>query len=471
MVCRPHSVELPLSVRGILYAGILLVTMGCQVEIPGAASAPSFDGSMTRDGDGLPDASVTDDSLDAGGDLGTGPHDALVSRDTLMSRDAVLTRDAVLILDGVVPVALDAEPVPTDQSHNPMATDGTTQDSPLPDAMPSAPFYGDWQWRAKLRIDQVLNEEVLDIPLFIELPLDQLNINEDRLPQELRFVDAQGNLLAHNIERLSNGQLDVWVRLARLPEGEGSFIWAYWGNPLAGPPQNEGFFSESDLVFIHFGQQAVHGEIIENLARPEHPAIFDRDKCDVRAIDHQNGSHLHCRGLHDGLSIPSLSGDRFPAQGFTLLMSYETSLLEEVSLLADDNDDHEQYVIRGSQDNENQLDVLGLRARREVFGPVSISQDRNALINHIMLTAVPARARVLMNGDTDLGLRTIEELVLGPGGGFIPTGQQLTLMKGRRGELFHVHLVEGSQSIEWARIYQLALMGMLFTVEEAEPRP
>ena len=92
-------------------------------------------------------------------------------------------------------------------------------------------------------------------------------------------------------------------------------------------------------------------------------------------------------------------------------------------------------------------------------------------MNHIMLTAVPARARFLMNGDTEMGLRTIEELVLGPGGGFTPRGQQVSFMKGRRGELFHVHLVEGSQSIEWARIYQLALMGSLFTREAPERRP
>jgi hypothetical protein len=303
--------------------------------------------------------------------------------------------------------------------------------------------------------------------LFVNLPGVLPNLNENSVERELRFVDARGRVLPHNIESVQNGEIHAWVRLASLPAGGESFIWAYWDNPMAEPPQNDGFVSDMDLAFFHFGNGGMD-DLVENEARPEHRGVFDANKCEVRM---GGNAHLYCRGRQAAFAVPSLSGDAFPAQGFTLGMTYEVLSSVGGYLLSDGSEEHQQYMIRINPSQEDEVEVVGNRSNGDDLGPATVTQFQRVRTNHLMLIASPGNAQVLMNGNIMTGLATLSELVQGMGVGFVPSAQQLEFLSGERGRLYHVHLLDEVQSIEWARIYQLASMESLFVLGEPEHRP
>jgi hypothetical protein len=140
-------------------------------------------------------------------------------------------------------------------------------------------------------------------------------------------------------------------------------------------------------------------------------------------------------------------------------------------LLADGSEEHEQYMIRVSPLDHEGVEGVGNRSRGDGFGPATVTQFLDQRTNHLMLIASPGNAQVLMDGNVMTGLDTLSELALGMGGGFVPSGQNVALLSGERAKLYHVHLLHGVQSIEWARIYQLASMESLFVLGEPEGRP
>lgn len=75
--------------------------------------------------------------------------------------------------------------------------------------------------------------DLVDVPVAVVLDGSLPNLPADG--RDLRFIDAAGTALPHQIETWDQtGRCAVWVRLPRVT-AQGGFIWLYLGNPAAGP--------------------------------------------------------------------------------------------------------------------------------------------------------------------------------------------------------------------------------------------
>jgi hypothetical protein len=102
----------------------------------------------------------------------------------------------------------------------------------------------DWGHAMRIDIDTTatganLRGAVADFPLLVRLDAKNFSFAEARCDgADVRFVDASGMSLGHEIERWDReaGVADLWVRVPRI-EGDrrDNFILMYWGNPLATP--------------------------------------------------------------------------------------------------------------------------------------------------------------------------------------------------------------------------------------------
>ena len=99
-----------------------------------------------------------------------------------------------------------------------------------------------WTRRRPIAIDNTAQAETLiDFPVLVRLDPSRIQY-AGALPggQDLRFTDASGQLLAHEIETWNpGGESVVWVKVPSIPASSGSGqIFMYYGNPAAGDGQD-----------------------------------------------------------------------------------------------------------------------------------------------------------------------------------------------------------------------------------------
>jgi hypothetical protein len=102
----------------------------------------------------------------------------------------------------------------------------------------------DWAHAARITIDTTvagagIEQAVTDFPLLLRLDDASFPFVEARGDgADVRFVDASGQNLAHEIERwdAANALADLWVLVPRIDgDRRDNAIYMYWGNPLAAP--------------------------------------------------------------------------------------------------------------------------------------------------------------------------------------------------------------------------------------------
>ncbi|HWM87456.1 MAG TPA: DUF2341 domain-containing protein [Kofleriaceae bacterium] len=99
------------------------------------------------------------------------------------------------------------------------------------DGEPPVPEFA---FRQKIEIDNLARGELVDFPVMIALDdqrIDYGALRPDGL--DLQFLDPDGTVLAHDIERWDPGGKSIaWVRVPLIDAGsDGDFIWMYYGEP------------------------------------------------------------------------------------------------------------------------------------------------------------------------------------------------------------------------------------------------
>ena len=96
-----------------------------------------------------------------------------------------------------------------------------------------------WQFQRQLSIDNRQDETLVDFPALVLLDDSRIEYNEAQPNgEDLRFYDASGNLLAHEIETWGS-RSSVWVRVPQIGAvTSDGFITMRYGNPGASDGQN-----------------------------------------------------------------------------------------------------------------------------------------------------------------------------------------------------------------------------------------
>ncbi|QDT12015.1 DUF2341 domain-containing protein [Stieleria marina] len=98
-------------------------------------------------------------------------------------------------------------------------------------------FDGDWSYRRTLSFDnQGQSENLAGFPVLVSLEASNIDYTKTKDGgEDLRFVDGDGNLLAHDIELWNeSGTSYVWVNVPQIDQGSSTdFVWMYYGNAAA----------------------------------------------------------------------------------------------------------------------------------------------------------------------------------------------------------------------------------------------
>src|SRR3989338_5846654 len=103
-----------------------------------------------------------------------------------------------------------------------------------------------WHYRRKLTFTgmNTITETLNDFPVLVTLNSSRINYNQTQdAGQDLRFTDANGNILDHEIEKWDEAARSyVWVRVPTITStASGStveYVYIYYGNPSASDAQN-----------------------------------------------------------------------------------------------------------------------------------------------------------------------------------------------------------------------------------------
>ncbi|RMF04229.1 MAG: DUF2341 domain-containing protein, partial [Chloroflexi bacterium] len=98
-----------------------------------------------------------------------------------------------------------------------------------------------WTRRIKLVFTNTVAEDVNDFPVLVTLNSSRIDYAQTQnAGQDIRFVDPDGTLLPHEIDRWDEtGTSQVWVKVPNIPASSSTdYIWLYYGNPTAPDGQN-----------------------------------------------------------------------------------------------------------------------------------------------------------------------------------------------------------------------------------------
>jgi len=99
-----------------------------------------------------------------------------------------------------------------------------------------------WTKRERLSFNNIdQGEDLIDFPVLVRLDPGRIDYSQASAQREdLRFVDADGSLLAYEIESWNVGGTSiVWVQVPRIDAySDSDYIWLYYGNPAAAEGQN-----------------------------------------------------------------------------------------------------------------------------------------------------------------------------------------------------------------------------------------
>ncbi|MBN2576049.1 MAG: DUF2341 domain-containing protein [Deltaproteobacteria bacterium] len=124
-------------------------------------------------------------------------------------------------------------------------------------------FCSDWAHAGRVTVDTTLDganvkQTVTDFPLLLRLDAANFAFAEARRDgADIRFVNAAGHGLAHEIERWdADGKLaNLWVLVPRI-EGDtpDNAVFMYWGNPLAAPADSGPSVFGGFACVLHMGE-------------------------------------------------------------------------------------------------------------------------------------------------------------------------------------------------------------------------
>ncbi len=113
----------------------------------------------------------------------------------------------------------------------------------------------DWQFRRKITFDNSAQAENLtNVPVLIILTSSRINYAETQnAGQDIRFVDADGTALAHEIETWNeSGTSYVWVSVPQIDASSSTdYIWMYYGNAGVADGQNADGTWDSSFVGVY----------------------------------------------------------------------------------------------------------------------------------------------------------------------------------------------------------------------------
>jgi hypothetical protein len=135
-----------------------------------------------------------------------------------------------------------------------------------------------WPYRLKIVLDaSEVTQDLEDVPVLVVL--DQERVNYDFMrPQgaDLRFVDADGNLLDHQIGDWRDGATSVlWVKMPLIRSGSaGEVLWLYYGKDDATSVENptvvwDGFYN----AVYHLNESAA--TVVDSSARQNHAEVHN----------------------------------------------------------------------------------------------------------------------------------------------------------------------------------------------------
>lgn len=113
-----------------------------------------------------------------------------------------------------------------------------------------------WAYRMPLVIDHLkVAGELVDFPVMVALDDPDL-AKAEPMGADLRFVDAAGNVLAHELERFGAGSATTtaWVRVPAVSATVDTTIYLYYGNPGAADAQQPSTLWAGYAGVYHFGQ-------------------------------------------------------------------------------------------------------------------------------------------------------------------------------------------------------------------------
>jgi hypothetical protein len=132
-----------------------------------------------------------------------------------------------------------------------------------------------WQRRRKLTFQHLGgSEDLFGFQVLVELDATRIDFAEAGVAgEDIRFVDADGTLLPHEIELWDASHAFVWVRVPQIDAMSSSdHIWMYYGNPAASDGQaREQVWAEYHGVW-HLAQQgmAMPDEYVDSSPQRKH---------------------------------------------------------------------------------------------------------------------------------------------------------------------------------------------------------
>jgi uncharacterized repeat protein (TIGR01451 family) len=100
----------------------------------------------------------------------------------------------------------------------------------------------DWSRRVKLTFNNTeQSEDLIDFPVLVTLDGARIDYSQTQNGgQDIRFIDPDGSMLAHEIERWDESAKSyVWVQVPQIDgSSDTDYIWMYYGNPDAPDGQN-----------------------------------------------------------------------------------------------------------------------------------------------------------------------------------------------------------------------------------------
>jgi hypothetical protein len=135
--------------------------------------------------------------------------------------------------------------------------------------------------------------DLIDYQVLVNLSENEFPIEANESGADLRFVDANGNVLNYWIEEFNHSAKSarIWIKVPELPANETKTLKMYWGNPNA-PPMSNG-----DAVFEFFDDF-------------EETSLDTRKWIDIVGVPPISNSILTLSGG----SIEAVKGSRVPAK-------------------------------------------------------------------------------------------------------------------------------------------------------------
>ena len=120
-----------------------------------------------------------------------------------------------------------------------------------------------WRFRRRISIDNSAQASALtDFPLTVKLTASRINYaNTQAGGADLRFTDAAGNVLAHEIESWSAGGTSLaHVRVPSIPASSpAGYVWMYYGNPAAADGQDKANVWRSEYKAVYHLSESGNG--------------------------------------------------------------------------------------------------------------------------------------------------------------------------------------------------------------------